>query len=81
MHVIVFIQMNKGYRSATFSFKNDYNHYISAVIEKQCMSRKIFRFFVNISTVHIQYPEKLKYEAYMFKNNITAVTFTFKTKY
>ena len=40
MHVILFIQMNKGYRSATFKcFKNDYNHYSCAVIEKQCMSR------------------------------------------
>ena len=80
MHVILFIQMNKGYRSATFKcFKNDYNHYSCAVIEKHCMSRKSFRFFVNISTVHIQYPEKLKYEAYMLKINITAVTFTYKT--
>ena len=40
MHVILFIQMNKGYRSATFKcFKNDYNHYSCDVIEKQCMSR------------------------------------------
>ena len=40
MHVILFIKMNTGYCSATSTcFKNGYNHYSCAVIEKQCMSQ------------------------------------------
>ena len=54
------------------------HHYLNPILLFN-MKMALKKYRVNISTVHIQYPEKLKYEAYVLKINITAVTFTYKT--